>query len=236
MPRLILIAAAALALYIAITRIKALPLAQRRGAFVQLALVVAAITTVILALMGKMHWIGALLTGVLVMLRQSLPLLIQLLPHLKAWLGQQPTGQSSQVETKILRMTLDHNTGRLDGLVLMGDFEGRELNTLGRSELEELLRYCNDTDSDSAQLLENYMEQRFNESFSSAERSRGSQASQTELSKREALAILGLSEGASRDEIIAAHRKLMQKLHPDRGGNDYLASRVNAAKAILLED
>jgi hypothetical protein len=233
MPRLILIAAAALAFYIAITRIKALPVTQRRGAYVQLALVVAAITTVILALMGKMHWIGALLTGVLVMLRQSLPLLIQLLPHLKGWLGQQAHGQSSQVETKILRMTLDHNTGKLDGLVLMGDFEGRELHSLGRPELEELLLYCNDNDTDSAQLLANYMEQRFNESFSSNERN---QSSSAELSKREALAILGLSEGASRDEIIAAHRKLMQKLHPDRGGNDYLASRVNAAKALLLED
>lgn len=56
----------------------------------------------------------------------------------------------------------------------------------------------------------------------------------TPSSRAEALAVLGLSEEASRDEIIAAHRQLIQKLHPDRGGNDYLAAQINRAKEILL--
>lgn len=56
------------------------------------------------------------------------------------------------------------------------------------------------------------------------------------LSPAEARKILNVHEGASRDEIIGAHRRLIQKLHPDRGGNDYLASRVNAAKECLLRD
>lgn len=54
------------------------------------------------------------------------------------------------------------------------------------------------------------------------------------LTVGEARRILNVSENASREEIIGAHRKLIQKLHPDRGGNDYLASRVNAAKELLL--
>jgi len=50
----------------------------------------------------------------------------------------------------------------------------------------------------------------------------------------EAYAVLGLTEGASRQEVIDAHRTLMQKLHPDRGGNDYLAAQLNQSKDLLL--
>ena len=55
------------------------------------------------------------------------------------------------------------------------------------------------------------------------------------LSLEEAYQVLGLEQGASRDEVIEAHRKLMQKLHPDRGGNDYLAASLNQAKDLLLD-
>ncbi len=54
------------------------------------------------------------------------------------------------------------------------------------------------------------------------------------MTRAEALAILGLDENADRDAIIRAHRQLMQKLHPDRGGNHYLASQLNRAKEVLL--
>ncbi|WP_193164460.1 DnaJ domain-containing protein [Microbulbifer hainanensis] len=55
------------------------------------------------------------------------------------------------------------------------------------------------------------------------------------LTRDEACKILDVPADASDEEIIAAHRKLIQRLHPDRGGNDYLASRINAAKELLLK-
>lgn len=54
------------------------------------------------------------------------------------------------------------------------------------------------------------------------------------LSKEEALSILGLKDGATRQDVIDAHRRLMQKVHPDRGGSDYMAAQINKAKDTLL--
>lgn len=56
------------------------------------------------------------------------------------------------------------------------------------------------------------------------------------LSEEEARAILGVDAKADAEAIRAAHRRLMQRLHPDRGGSDYLAARINAAKRRLLGD
>lgn len=60
-------------------------------------------------------------------------------------------------------------------------------------------------------------------------------AAKTTMAQDEAYEVLGLKPGASRTDIIAAHKRLMQRVHPDRGGSDYLAARINLAKATLLK-
>jgi len=56
------------------------------------------------------------------------------------------------------------------------------------------------------------------------------------MSRDEALKVLGLAPGAGDDDIRAAYRRLMQQNHPDKGGSDYLASKINQAKDVLLAD
>ena len=54
------------------------------------------------------------------------------------------------------------------------------------------------------------------------------------MSKEEAMEILGLKAGYKDEDVIQAHRRMMQKVHPDRGGSDYLAAQINKAKDTLL--
>jgi len=150
----------------------------------------------------------------------------------------------SQVETAMLRMSLDHETGGVSGSVLKGAFAGRELDTLSRSELMAVLAECHSEDPQSVPLLESYLERRFGAEWD--ERARAGEASgesgdagvgdrgSSAMTRNEALDMLDLEEGASRDQIREAYHRLILKNHPDQGGSAYIAAKLNQAKAVLL--
>lgn len=151
--------------------------------------------------------------------------------------GPRP-GQSSDVETPYLRMSLDHDTGEMSGTVRQGPFQGRRLEELSREELLSLHRTCRAEDDASASLVEAFLDRAFpgwHEAEGAAER-RAETAPRRggAMTEDEAWEVLDVPRGSPPDEITAAHRRLMMKLHPDQGGSTWLAARLNEARDILL--
>jgi len=220
------------------------PSGQKRMALAKLILVMLILGLVYLSISGRLHILGALLALALPFVQRLLPFILRLLPvarlfkQRKSATGQNSSnsGNRSRVSTAFLEMTLDHDTGVMDGTVLQGEFQGRSLSDLSESEYIQLLKTCRSQDGDSARLLETYLDKRFGESWRADDTGPATDQSTEgsgELTRQEAYAILGLEPGASHDEIIQAHRRLMQKMHPDRGGSTWLAARINEAKKCL---
>lgn len=156
----------------------------------------------------------------------------------QSWKSQ---GQKSQVRSQFIQMTLDHDTGALHGLITAGPEAGRVLDDF---TLDEIIALARGFDAESWALLEGYLDRRFPAWREHAQgtgagwgagEDRGT-APSGKMTAEEAYQILGLSPGASRDDISRAHRGLMKKLHPDQGGSTYLAARVNEAKDTLLRN
>jgi hypothetical protein len=150
-------------------------------------------------------------------------------------------GQTSTVNTAFLRMTLDHDTGRMEGTILRGHFAGMRLDELGRSDLLGLLRECRAEDEEGARLLEAYLDRLrpdWRDELAGAGAGAGSSGTARpasgDMTVEEAYAILGLAPGADAEAIKEAHHRLMVKLHPDHGGSDYLATKINRARDVLL--
>ena len=142
------------------------------------------------------------------------------------------SGQRTEVRTAFLQAWLDHASGDVGGTVLAGRFAGRTLESLADGELLDLHGACAG-DADSLKILEAYLDRRLGPDWRNA-RQPPPRGPRTDMTREEALAVLGLGEGASDDDIRAAHRRLIQRMHPDVGGSADLAARINRAKDVLL--
>ena len=201
-----------------------------------------------LAATGRLNWMVAVGAAFLPLLRRGgtllryLPFITHLLAQYRAARAQKAPagGQQSTVETRFLRMSLDHDSGDMDGEVLEGSYEGRFLSQMGLEELLDLLGGCQAADPDSVALLEAYLD-RHREGWRGQASADGQTGSgdgggtmSGDMSEEEARAILGVEANATEEDIVQAHRHLMHKLHPDRGGSDYLAAKINQARDRLL--
>ncbi len=145
------------------------------------------------------------------------------------------TGRSSDAETPYLRMSLDHDTGTMTGTVLSGRFAGMRLEEMTRADLIALLRECRTGDEEGARLIEAYLDRAHPDWRDDIGGDSGPRrAAGPDISVDEAYAILGLEPGATEAAVREAHHRLMKQLHPDHGGSDYLAGKINRARDVLL--
>lgn len=242
MARLLLAAVAAIAIFYLLRTL----LAKRKLSVAQFfALYAAALTVVLiigLGLTGRLHPVTASLGVVLAMLVRALPLLMRLFQAVNLWktikaaLGVASvqkgprTGGKSQIDSAFLTMTLDHDSGELDGTVKKGAFQGQLLSQLSREALLDLKAEVA-SDIDSSELLHTFFERYHAEYASTAD---AAQDTSGNMNRTDAITMLELGPDPTNDEIIKAHRRLMQIHHPDRGGSNDIAARLNAAKDRLL--
>ncbi len=145
--------------------------------------------------------------------------------------GPSPGG-SSGVETAWLTMSLDHESGTMDGTVRQGAYARKRLGELTFPQLRDLAAECRG-DPDSLALLEAYLD-RVHPEWREQPAEAAAASPSGAMSHAEAWRILGLEPGAGSEAIREAHRRLMKKLHPDQGGSSYLAAKINQAKDLLL--
>lgn len=144
---------------------------------------------------------------------------------------QRSDNTTSHVKTEWLDMELTLLDGKMTGRVLKGDFAG-SLDSHSKATLGQLFPYLKVRDEASSRLLEAYLDRRFGADWRNAPEF--APPASSGMTRAEALAVLGLPQAASDDEIRAAHRRLIVQNHPDRGGSSYLAAKINEAKDVLL--
>lgn len=184
--------------------------------------------------------------GIMLALRGRIDFAIVLI-SLSAWLlGMKlpamfdPIGRArrSEICTGALLVTIDLGTGALDAKILAGAYAGRMLADISGDDLNAFVRELARIDPQGLSLIVQDLDRRSpgwreHVQFDAAAGQRTATRS-SEMRDQEAYQILGLQAGASEEEIRAAHRALIARIHPDRGGSTHLAALVNRAKDVAL--
>ncbi len=195
----------------------------------------------IIAFLAVTGRIGGAIAGLVVLFGWVMRVLsmVQMSRQFSAMFRSAFTGQfggmphTSDVESEFFAMTLNHANGNMNGEVKRGRFRGRRLSTLGLEDLRALLREVQN-DADSVSLLETYLD-RAHPDWREQGGGPSTPTPSGTMTAEEAYRVLGLKPDASDADVKAAYRRLMGQMHPDHGGSDYLAAKVNQAKDFLLK-
>ena len=144
-------------------------------------------------------------------------------------------GNASAVRSRYLEMSMDRATGAITGRVLQGRFAGRALSDFTNVERTDFLSELAVYDPQGAQLFEAYLDRSAPGWRNNGDKGPAGARSSRAMTLDEAYLVLGLNRRATREDVLAAHRNLMKRFHPDQGGTTYLAAQVNEAKDLLLK-
>lgn len=222
--KLLVVIALLVLLFSGIHKYKNLSPEHRRSVFLKALIFGLAGILLLGVITGRMHWLGAVVAAMLPLLKFGIHTAMRLLPM---WL--QRSGGAASFKTEYLDVQVIVQTGQLRGTVLKGPCADKTIEGLTENDLAELESFYKERDFKSYYLI------RFARRGQFAGAKQPPPPSFAHPSREEALQILGLAGAPTREEIIAAHRRLINKLHPDRGGSDFLAARVNQARDILLD-
>lgn len=211
-------------------------LKQGKSGKIQIGLIALGLIFIAMAAMLKAPAFFALIGAAMTQVMRAAPLLIKYAPWLANTLGMKIPGlRQSTIKTTNLLFTIDSQSGKLGGTVLDGEYTGRHLDELDNASLSALFEHCKVSDPEAAQLLNTYLvRERGGESGTDSNSYPAQEHS--DLTMREACDILGVKNDANKQAIEQAYRLLMRQFHPDKGGSNYLAAKVNAAKELLLKN
>lgn len=202
---------------------------EKRSWLIKIVLSVVVIAVIIGAMTGRVPVIAGIVAAGATLakfgLRWGLPLA-------KMWFAK--SGGNARFKSQHLLITVNFATGQVAGEIIAGEFKGQSLSNLSDDTLTQLLNTFQQSDKKSYYLLATYLRSRGFHQHAQHE-SDTSVPHDGRMNIDEALAILNLHAMPTKKEVISAHRKLMSKLHPDKGGSDYLAARVNEAREVLLK-
>ncbi len=234
MPRLILMLLILLVLVYFVYRYRRLSPEQKKQALKLIGVTVLASGLLYMVLSGRLNWLIAAVGAMLPLIPRAVRFIMGVGPTLLPFLRRYQQNKQSSMQSSYLRLQMNILTGDLQGEVLQGEYAGKQLQQMNLDQLLELLAEFRQKDAESAALLAAYLN-RAHSGWDKDHQQHDYTYHDTDMTEQEARDILGVSADANKEEIIKAHKRLMQKMHPDRGGSDYLAQQINRAKDTLIK-
>ena len=234
MPRIILLLLALLVIFYLLYRFKRLDALMKNKLIKMLLIILSVSLLAVLVLTGRLSWLIAAVGALLPLVPRVARFILSVWPTVLPYFKRYQQNRQSTMTTRFIHLRIDMLSGEFQGEVLEGRFQGQKLQEMSLEQVMLLLDQCKQEDAESASLLIAYLDRKYPDWARGESESYSESMSDTVMSDKQARDILGIDDTASKKDVIKAHKRLMQKMHPDRGGSDYLAKQINKARDTLL--